>query len=161
VELEHALSIIDNSDRDEVLKYKKEINKMGEELPIDLSNEITSLEKKELNKEKSIDEKNEVNDDEDTSYGASSLTSKYTNDELTNLSESNLPPVEEREFGLPEVKKYPLFDADHVRSAIKLFDHGDITEDQRKTLASAIKKQAAKFGIKIEVGEDNSLKNYL
>jgi hypothetical protein len=79
-ELEKVLNILSKADREEVTKYQKEINKEDEsESEIDLSDEITDDEEKKLSKEKDIDEKNEVTED-DTSFGASDLMSKYVNE---------------------------------------------------------------------------------
>ncbi len=79
LELEEALNILNKSDREEVLKYQKEINKMeSDDEVVDLSDELTSEEKKELGEEKDIDQKNEISED-DTSFGASDLVRKYVN----------------------------------------------------------------------------------
>lgn len=79
------------------------------------------------------------------------------------ILEANMPEKDEnREYGLPEVKKYPMFDAKHVRSAAKLFDHGDITPEQRDQLAAAIKRQAKKYGVSLDfVTDQNELYKYL
>jgi hypothetical protein len=78
------------------------------------------------------------------------------------INEENMPSVEDREYGLPEVKKYPMYDAKHVRSAAKLFDHGNLSKDQEDKLAKAIKKQAEKYNVDLSfVTDKNSLYNYL
>lgn len=78
------------------------------------------------------------------------------------LEESRLPENEniDPEFGIPEEKKYPLFDEDHVKSAIKFFNYAE--PKYRKELASNIKSKMKKYNISNDtVGEDNELKKYL
>lgn len=50
-------------------------------------------------------------------------------------------------FGLPEDRKYPLIDASHVKSAIKLFGH--CPEGKKKQLARRIARAAKKYNITI------------
>ena len=50
-------------------------------------------------------------------------------------------------FGLPDERKYPLTDAKHVESAIRLFGH--CPEDKRKQLANKINVAAKKFNVEI------------
>ena len=86
-------------------------------------------------------------------------TDKETSDIVT---ESRLPSDKsvDPEFGLPDKKKYPLFDKAHVLSAIKFFNYTSGEDSER--LASAIKSKMKQYGISSEsVGEDNRLKNYL
>jgi hypothetical protein len=66
------------------------------------------------------------------------------------------------EYALPEQKKYPLYDEKHVRSAIKLFNAGDLTPAERSTVAHKILAKMKKYGISTDtIGEDNKLGNYL
>lgn len=63
------------------------------------------------------------------------------------------------DFGIPDKRKYPMPDADHVRLAIKMFNHCD--EDEEKELAQAILRKMKKFGIDdIEVGKENRFGKY-
>lgn len=78
------------------------------------------------------------------------------------VTESRLPSNKsiDPEFGLPEKKKYPLFDKAHVLSAIKFFNYTSGEDSER--LASAIKSKMKQYGISSDsVGDDNRLKNYL
>lgn len=79
-----------------------------------------------------------------------------------NLLEARLPsdPNQDPEFGVPEQKKYPLFDRKHVISAIKLFGH--VEPKYESHLAHAIIKRMKKYNISFDiVGEDNKLYKYL
>lgn len=51
------------------------------------------------------------------------------------------------QFGLPEERKFPLTDANHVRSAISYFH--TCPEDKKAQLAKRIKSAAKKFGVEI------------
>lgn len=65
-------------------------------------------------------------------------------------------------FGVPEQKKFPLPDADHVRSAIKFFNYVD--PEHEKELARAILLRAKEYGVdisEINVGENNRFKKYV
>ena len=87
---------------------------------------------------------------------------KYESYEFDQLDESRLPSVPDRdpEFGVPEQKKYPLFDRKHVISAIKLFGH--VEPKYESHLAHAIIKRMKKYNISFDiVGEDNKLYKYL
>lgn len=85
-----------------------------------------------------------------------------TDKHYTHISESRLPSDKsiDPEFGLPDKKKYPLFDKAHVLSAIKFFNYTSGEDSER--LASAIKSKMKQYGISSDsVGEDNRLKKYL
>ena len=51
------------------------------------------------------------------------------------------------QFGIPEERKFPLTDANHVRSAISYFH--TCPEDKKAQLAKRIKSAAKKFGVEI------------
>ena len=51
------------------------------------------------------------------------------------------------QFGLPEERKFPLTDANHVRSAISYFH--TCPEDKKAQLAKRIKSAAKKFEVEI------------
>ena len=75
----------------------------------------------------------------------------------SNLSSKERNELKDSQFGLPEDRKYPLNDADHVRSAIKLFGH---CEESKKTqLAKRINAAAKKYGV--EIKKDSAVAEYL
>ena len=66
-------------------------------------------------------------------------------------------------YGIPELKKYPMPNKEHVKSAIRFFNYVD--PKYEKELADAILEKAEEFGLvfdkDITVGEDNQFKKYL
>lgn len=65
-------------------------------------------------------------------------------------------------YGLPKVKKFPMPDAKHVRSAIKFFNYAKPSQEQE--LATAILARMNDYGIDpddINIGDDNRFKKYL
>lgn len=70
---------------------------------------------------------------------------------------------EELKYGVPEQKKFPMPDKDHVKSAIRFFNYVDPKYEQE--LADAILERAEEYGLKfgedITVGDDNKFKKYL
>lgn len=71
------------------------------------------------------------------------------------ISESS----EDKNYGLPDLKKYPMPDAKHIKSAIKFFNYVD--DEHEEQLANAIKKNINKFGIEnINVGSKNRFSKY-
>lgn len=69
---------------------------------------------------------------------------------------------DDKKFGVPEQKKFPLYDADHVRSAIKFFNYVDTKYE--KELAKAIIRRAKEYGVdlsEISIGDNNRFKKYL
>lgn len=80
----------------------------------------------------------------------------------TNIDESRLPsdPNKDPEFGVPEEKKYPLFDKSHVESAIRLFGH--VNPKYESELAHKIVAKMKEYNIPFDmVGEDSPLYKYL
>ena len=79
-----------------------------------------------------------------------------TKDELYHSS------IQSQKYGVPEQKKFPLFDLDHVKSAIKFFNYVDPKyEDQ---LAKAILRRAKEYGLdfsEMSIGDNNRFKKYL
>ena len=64
-------------------------------------------------------------------------------------------------YGLPKVKKFPMPDADHVRSAIRFFNYAK--PSQERELADAILARMDKYSIdpkSINIGEKNRFKKY-
>lgn len=80
------------------------------------------------------------------------------------LFEDKLPSKERNDlkmnqFGLPDKRKYPLNDEEHVRAAIRMFNHVDKNDEE--TLANNIIKKLNQFDITdIDVGEDNKFYKY-
>lgn len=52
------------------------------------------------------------------------------------------------EFGLPDERKFPMPDAEHVRSAESYFHYA--TDDEKPELARAILRKAREFGVEVE-----------
>ena len=68
--------------------------------------------------------------------------------------------TDDKNYGIPELKKYPMPDAQHVKSAIKFFNYVDA--DHEEQLANAIKRNIKKFGITgINVGSKNRFSKYV
>jgi hypothetical protein len=64
------------------------------------------------------------------------------------------------EFGVPKLKKFPLYDEAHVKAAIKFFNYVEPVYEER--LAKAIIEKMKKHGLtKRNVGEGNRLKKYV
>lgn len=68
--------------------------------------------------------------------------------------------LDDSEFGLPRLRKYPLNDRKHVAQAIRMFGHVKIEAD-RKTLAAAIVKKYDQFKMTTKVGKNNPLYKYV
>ena len=66
-------------------------------------------------------------------------------------------------YGVPELKKFPMPDKKHVRSAIRFFNYVDQKHEQE--LAEAILEKAEEFGLDLEkdisVGDENRFRKYL
>ena len=71
-------------------------------------------------------------------------------------------PNDDKKFGVPEQKKFPLPDADHVRSAIKFFNY--VEPRYEKQLARAILRRAKEYNLdlsEMNIGDNNRFKKYL
>lgn len=67
--------------------------------------------------------------------------------------------LDKHKYGLPKLKKYPMPDAAHVKSAIKFFNY--VSPKDEKTLANAILNRMREYGITgIKVGEGNRFSKY-
>lgn len=76
------------------------------------------------------------------------------------LTEDKLKASERTDFGIPELKKYPMPDEAHVKAAIRMFNHVDQAHEAQ--LARNIKAKMTSYGISPDtVGENNRLKKYL
>ena len=85
---------------------------------------------------------------------------KYIKD--SNVKHSDEDSEDPYKYGVPEQKKFPLPDANHVRSAIKFFNYVD--PKYEKQLAQAILKRAKEYEVnilEINIGDDNRFKKYL
>ncbi len=66
---------------------------------------------------------------------------------------------QDMKYGLPDKKKYPMPDRDHVMSAIKFFNY--VSPGDEKELARNILKRIREYGITgINIGENNRFKKY-
>lgn len=79
------------------------------------------------------------------------------------IKHSDTEDTDEDLYGIPELKKFPMPDKKHVKSAIRFFNYVD--PKYEKELAEAILEKAEEFGLvfdeDITVGEDNRFKKYL
>ena len=69
---------------------------------------------------------------------------------------------DEHKYGVPELKKFPMPDKDHVKSAIRFFNY--IDPKHEKELAYAILKRMKEYGMSFEdfgVGDENRFKKYI
>lgn len=70
--------------------------------------------------------------------------------------------LEDKKFGVPEQKKFPMPDADHVRSAIRFFNY--VEPKYEEELAKNILARMKEYGMSFEdfgVGDENRFKNYI
>ena len=67
---------------------------------------------------------------------------------LESLTKKERDSIPEKQFGLPEERKFPLDTEEHVKSAIHLF--GKCEEDKKHELAKRIMDAASKFGIEVD-----------
>ena len=85
-------------------------------------------------------------------------------DRINCLLEDKLPTKErnalsDSSFGVPSKRKFPLNDEEHVRAAIRMFNHVDPEDEE--TLAKNIAKKIKHFNMTdIEVGENNRFSKY-
>lgn len=79
------------------------------------------------------------------------------------IKHSDTDYTDEDLYGVPELKKFPMPDKKHVKSAIRFFNYVD--PKYEKELAEAILEKAKEFGVvfdaDITVGDENRLKKYL
>ena len=69
---------------------------------------------------------------------------------------------EDKKYGIPKLKKYPMPDAKHVRSAIKFFNY--VSPRYEKLLAKAILERMEEYGMSFDdfgVGEENRFYKYI
>lgn len=84
---------------------------------------------------------------------------KNISSKLSAATEAALSSDERTDFGLPDKKKYPMPDADHVKYAIKFFNYVD--KEDEEELAKNINKRIKDLGVTdINVGDNNRFKKY-
>jgi hypothetical protein len=69
---------------------------------------------------------------------------------------------DENKYGVPDLKKFPMPDAKHVKSAIRFFNY--IDPKHEKELAEAILERMKEYGMSFEdfgVGDENRFKKYI
>ena len=90
-------------------------------------------------------------------------TRETENGLVVTVEHSSVEDSDEGLFGIPELKKYPMPDRKHVKSAIRFFNYVD--PKYEKELAESILEKAEEFGMDlnedITVGDDNRFKKYL
>lgn len=75
------------------------------------------------------------------------------------LSSKDRKKLSDKDFGIPQTRSYPINDEEHVRAAIRMFNH--CPKEYEATLAKNIIKKLKSFNITdIEVGEDNRFYKY-
>lgn len=78
------------------------------------------------------------------------------------IQHSDTEEDDDKKYGVPELKKFPMPDADHVKSAIRFFNYVD--PKYEKELAEAILERMKEYGMSFEdfgVGDENRFKNYI
>ena len=76
------------------------------------------------------------------------------------FDEAKLLTKERTDFGIPELKKYPMPDKAHVLAAIRMFNHVDASHE--KELAKNILSKMRKYSISTDsIGDSNRLKKYI
>ena len=66
--------------------------------------------------------------------------------------------IPDRAFGIPELRKYPLSDRKHVRQAVIMFNY--VSPKYEKKLAENILRAMDRFGLKMNVSEQNRFHKY-
>lgn len=93
-------------------------------------------------------------------YGAISYPSDHTeyyNESAMKAAERNA--LDDSEFGLPRLRKYPLNDKKHVKFAIRMFGHCKDPKD-RAELAKRIFAKVKEFDMDVKIGKGNPLYEY-
>ena len=70
---------------------------------------------------------------------------------------------EDPKYGVPEQKKFPMPDADHVKSAIRFFNYvyPKYEEELAKAILARMKEYGLVLGEDISVGDENRFKKYI
>lgn len=87
-----------------------------------------------------------------------SIYNKYINESKLETKKRN--ELGDSEFGLPYKRKYPLHDKNHVKAAIRMFNH--VEEEDEDELADNILSAMVKFKIPMDtIGSGNRLSKYI
>lgn len=85
---------------------------------------------------------------------------EYGEARLKEMSAKERAALDDDEFGIPELRKYPLHDKKHVEQAIKMFNH--VEKKYESELADNILDAMERYHISTEiVGDKNRLKKYV
>lgn len=85
------------------------------------------------------------------------LIKDYINE--SKLSTKDRKELSNNKFGIPQTRSYPINDEEHVRAAIRMFNH--CPKEYEKTLAKNIIKKLKYFNLTdIEIGEENRFSKY-
>lgn len=136
------------------------------------SHDVTNLSSGDNNpslfgKEESTDQESLLDTDNDDFnyvpkevYGAISYPSdhdEYYNESAMKAAERNA--LDDSEFGLPRLRKYPLNDKKHVKFAIRMFGHCKDPKDHAE-LAKRIFAKVKEFDMDVKIGKGNPLYEY-
>lgn len=84
------------------------------------------------------------------------LIESFLNEKQLDAKDRNA--MRDSTFGLPDKRKYPLNDEQHVRSAITYFNKCDPSDEEE--LARNIKKAMKKFNMEVNVSPENRFSKY-
>ena len=93
-------------------------------------------------------------------YGVINYTSEfdeYYNESAMKAKERNA--LDDSEFGIPRLRKYPLNDQKHVKFAIRMFGHCKDPKD-RAELAKRIFAKVKEYDMDVKIGKGNPLYDY-
>ena len=93
-------------------------------------------------------------------YGTIDYTSnhdEYYNESAMKAKERNA--LDDSEFGIPRLRKYPLNDQKHVKFAIRMFGHCKDPKD-RAELAKRIFAKIKEYDMDVKIGKGNPLYDY-
>ena len=78
---------------------------------------------------------------------------------IFNINNYIAESADNKQYGVPEEKKFPLDSEAHVRSAVKFFNY--VKPEYEEELASNIKKKIKEYDLDISIGDKNRLKKYI
>lgn len=93
----------------------------------------------------------------DINQSYTSMYESYYNESAMKAAERNA--LDDSEFGLPRLRKYPLNDKKHVKFAIRMFGHCKDPKD-RAELAKRIFAKVKEFDMDVKIGKGNPLYEY-
>ena len=91
-------------------------------------------------------------------YAAKGFINRISGIYEATLTAADRKALKDSDYGLPKLRKYPMPDESHVRSAIRFFNH--VSKEDEAELARNIKKKIKAYGMSVEVGEDNRFSKY-